>query len=130
MLAPTERTRVRRLPERAAYDAASVHAVLNEGLVAHLAVTAPHGPVVLPTAYVRVGDQLYVHGSGANALLKLVAQGAPACVTVTIVDGLVLARSAFHHSVNYRSVVVFARGRDVIDPTEKAHVLDKLLEHL
>src|SRR5205807_135493 len=128
--APTERTTVMRQRQRARYDREAVHAILDEGVVAHVAVVAGHGPLVLPTAYVRIGDEVLVHGARANGLLRLLAAGASASVTITLVDGLVLARSAFHHSVNYRSVVVFARGRAVTDPHAKAAALTRLLEHL
>lgn len=105
-----------------------VDAILDEALVCHLGVQAEHGPVVLPTLFVRRGDEIFLHGAPANAMLRALRAGAEACCTVTLVDGLVLARSAFHHSVNYRSVVVFGRARVVEDPATKIDVLDKLVE--
>ncbi len=128
--APTDRTRVRRLSERGRYDRATVDAILDEGFVCHLGFTAAHGPVVLPTAYARVGDQLYLHGARANAALGTLSSGSAVCVTVTLVDGLVLARSAFHHSINYRSVVVFGTAREVTDADEKLAALLAVVDHV
>jgi nitroimidazol reductase NimA-like FMN-containing flavoprotein (pyridoxamine 5'-phosphate oxidase superfamily) len=119
----TDRTRVRRRAERAAYERAEVHGILDAGLVCHLGFVADHGPVVLPTAYVRVGDTVLVHGSSKSGMLSALAEGSPLCCTVTLLDGLVLARSAFHHSVNYRSVVIFGRGEVVDDPNDKREAL-------
>jgi hypothetical protein len=127
---PSPRSEVKRLPERARYDRATVHAILDEGLVAHVGIVADGAPVVIPTAYVRMGDWLYLHGSPASRLLRALARGARACVTVTLLDGLVLARSAFHHSMNYRSVVVFGRARLVRDLDEKRRALEALVEHV
>src|SRR5438270_7197525 len=101
------RTQVIRHPERGRYDRPTIHAVLDAGLVCHLGFIHEGAPIVIPTLYGRVGDQLYLHGSSASRTLRVMAAGMPVCMTVTIVDGLVLARSAFKHSVNYRSVVVF-----------------------
>lgn len=129
-LTPTDRTQVRRLRERGRYERDTIHAILDEGMVCHVGFAVDGQPWVIPTAYVRIGDALYVHGANANHALKAVADGAPACVTVTLMDGLVLARSTFHHSINYRSVVLFGHGERVDDPDEKAAVLDALVEHL
>lgn len=126
----TERTRARRLAKRANYDRAQVYEILDEGLVCHVSFVHEGHPVVLPTAHVRVGDHLYLHGSSKNRMLDVLAQGAPACVAVTLLDGLVLARSQFHHSMNYRSVVIFGHALDVIDPEEKQGVLSALCDHL
>lgn len=126
---PTERTTVRRRANRGRYDAETVHAVLDEGLVCHLAVADDEGPIVLPTGYVRIGDEVVVHGSAANRLLRLAADGRPLCLTVTLLDGLVLARSAFNHSMNYRSVVAFGRAR-VVEGEEKERALAAFVEHV
>jgi uncharacterized protein len=126
----TERTTVRRLPARAAYDRSLIHAILDEALICHVGFVVEGRPFVIPTIHVRVGDRLYVHGSPASRMLKTLAGGVDVCVTVTLVDGLVLARSAFHHSMNYRSVVVFGTARAVDEPDEKARVLQVLAEHL
>jgi nitroimidazol reductase NimA-like FMN-containing flavoprotein (pyridoxamine 5'-phosphate oxidase superfamily) len=124
----TERTRVRRLPERAAYDRATVHAILDEGFVCHLGFQVDGQPYVVPTGYARVGETLYLHGSTGSRLG--LRPGMDVCVTVTLVDGLVLARSAFHHSMNYRSVMVVGRTRPVTDPREKEAALAALVEHI
>lgn len=129
--APTDRTTLRRKPERGEHDASSVYSILDEAFVCHLAITDEAGrPVVLPTTFVRVDDTLYVHGSPASRLLRRTKSGIDICVTVTIVDALVLARSAFHHSVNYRSVAVFATAHEVTDLAEKRLALHALVEHL
>src|SRR5262245_54411014 len=104
--ARSARTRVKRLPARARYDAATIHAILDEGLVCHIGFQIDDQPYVIPTAYARVGDQVFIHGSAASRMLRALSGDIPLCFTVTLVDGLVLARSAFHHSMNYRSVVV------------------------
>ena len=104
--APSARTTVRRKAERGRYDRETVAAILDDGLFAHVGFVGPHGVCVLPMAYARVDDHVYLHGATGNAMLRGLATGADVCVTVTIVDGLVLSRSAFHHSMNYRSVVV------------------------
>jgi nitroimidazol reductase NimA-like FMN-containing flavoprotein (pyridoxamine 5'-phosphate oxidase superfamily) len=127
---PTDRTGVRRLPQRASYDRALVYQILDEGFVCHVGFVVDGSPFVIPTAYGRVGDTLYLHGAKASRMLKALAAGAEACVTVTLVDGLVLARSAFHHSMNYRSVVVFGRASAVEDPREKLAAMRAFSEHL
>lgn len=106
-----------------------MHAILDEGIVAHVGVSTEPGPVVLPMAYGRVGRTLYLHGAAGNALLRA-AEGTPVCATVTLLDGLVLAKSAFHHSMNFRSVVVFAPGRRVEDEDERRLALDAIVEHI
>jgi nitroimidazol reductase NimA-like FMN-containing flavoprotein (pyridoxamine 5'-phosphate oxidase superfamily) len=126
----TERMTVRRLPARAAYDRSLIHAILDEALICHVGFVVDGRPFVIPTIHVRVGERLYVHGSPASRMLKKLAGGVDVCVTVTLVDGLVLARSAFHHSMNYRSVVLFGTARSVDDADEKARVLQALAEHL
>lgn len=130
---PTGRTVPTRSPDRAAYDRELVHAILDEGYVCHLGFVRDGAPVVLPTLYGRVGEVLYVHGSTGSRPLRAAGragQGLPVCLTVTHVDGLVLARSAFHHSVNYRSVVVHGPAYDVTDPEEKRQALDALVDHV
>ncbi|MFF7853701.1 pyridoxamine 5'-phosphate oxidase family protein [Streptomyces sp. NPDC007904] len=131
---PTERTVPTRSPGRAAYDKELVHAILDEGYVCHLGFVRDGAPVVLPTLYGRVGERLYVHGSTGSRPLRAAgraaADGLPVCLTVTHVDGLVLARSAFHHSINYRSVVVHGPAYDVTDPEEKRRALDALVDHV
>jgi hypothetical protein len=127
---PSERTTVRRLPERARYDRATIDAILDEGLVCHVGFVDGGQPFVVPSAYARVGDRLLLHGSAASRMMKALAAGSPACVTVTLLDGLVLARSGFHHSMNYRSVVVVGKATEVIRPEEKRRALDAIVEHV
>lgn len=114
----TDRTTLRRKKERGRTDRALLDAILDEALLAHVGFTAEHGPVVLPMTYVRLGDDVYLHGAAGNAMLRSAAGGVDVCVTVTLLDGLVLARSAFHHSMNYRCVVLFGRAERVTDPAE------------
>lgn len=128
-LGPGPRTAVRRKADRARYDRAAVHAVLDEGLVCHVAFRDGDQPVVLPMAYARVGDTVLLHGAAGNHLLRSI-DGAPVCVAVTLVDALILARSAFHHSLDYRSVVVFGRAALVEDPAAKERALAAVVDHL
>lgn len=125
----TERTSVRRRPERGVYDFAAIAAILDEGLVCHVGFAIGAQPYVIPTIYGRVGDKLYIHGSAASRMLRALLDGASVCVTVTLLDGLVLARSAFHHSVNYRSVVIFGRAMEVAGP-ERLKALEAISEHV
>lgn len=127
---PTSRTKVRRLAKRAVYDKARVHEILDEGFLCHIGFTHEGQPYVIPTLYARVGEALYIHGSGASRMLKTLAQGVDVCVTVTLVDAYVLARSAFHHSMNYRSVAILGRPRMVSDPQEKMEALRRITDHL
>lgn len=127
---PTERTQVRRLPKRAVYDKAQVRAILDEGFVCHAGFVVDGQPYVIPTGYGRAGDLIYIHGSAASRMLRTLDQGVDICVTVTLVDGFVLARSAFHHSMNYRSVVVLGRARLVTDPEEKPAALRAITNHI
>ncbi|GAA1011008.1 hypothetical protein STXM2123_2055 [Streptomyces sp. F-3] len=130
---PTDRTVPTRSAHRASYDRELVHAILDEGCVCHLGYIRDGAPVVLPTLYGRIGERLYVHGSTGSRPLRMAGQadpGLPVCLTVTHVDGLVLARSAFHHSVNYRSVVVHGVARRVTDPQEKRAALDALVDQV
>ena len=126
----SERTEVRRLPERGSLERALVHAILDEGLVCHVGFASDEGPVVIPTLYARDGERLYLHGSPASRLLRALSRGVPLCITVTLVDGLVLARSAFHHSMNYRSAVVFGTAREVTGLEEKRRALAAIVEHV
>ena len=123
----TERTRVRRLPERAAYDRDTVHAILDEGFICHVGFVVDGQPFGVPTGYARAGETVYLHGSAGSRLG--LRPGMPVCVTVTLLDGIVLARSAFHHSFQYRSVVVLGRTRLVTDSEEKDEALSALVEH-
>lgn len=125
-----ERNTIRRLPKRGRYEREEVYATLDEGLVCHVGFVANGQPFVIPTGYARLGDELYLHGARASRMLKALAAGADVCVTVTLLDGLVLARSAFHHSMNYRSVVVFGRARAVEDEAEKLAALRAFTEHV
>jgi nitroimidazol reductase NimA-like FMN-containing flavoprotein (pyridoxamine 5'-phosphate oxidase superfamily) len=130
MNAPSQRTQVRRLPKRGHYDAALIHAILDEGFVCHVAFVHDGSPVVIPTNYGRSGGVIYIHGSAASRMLRTLEQGVPVSIAVTLVDGLVLARSAFHHSINYRSVVIFATAVPVTDPAEKNEALRLFSEQL
>lgn len=130
---PTDRSVPTRSADRASYDRELVHAILDEGCVCHLGFVRDGAPVVLPTLYGRVGERLYVHGSTGSRPLRMAGRadpGLPVCLTVTHVDGLVLARSAFHHSINYRSVVVHGLAHPVTDPEEKRTALDALVDHV
>jgi uncharacterized protein len=127
---PTGRSAIRRLPQRGCYERATIKEILDEGFVCHVGFVLDGQPFVIPTGYARVGDVLYVHGARASRMLKALRDGAQVCVTVTLIDGLVLARSAFHHSMNYRSVVVFGRARAVTDEAEKLMALHAFTEHV
>lgn len=126
----TDRNRVRRLPSRAAYDRCTVHEILDAEFLCHVGLIINDQPVVLPTAYARDGDSLILHGSAASRMLRQLSSSVAASVSVAIADGLVLARSAFHHSVNYRSVVLFGTARLIDDPREKERALACFMEHL
>jgi len=129
--APTERTTVRRLAARGEYDRESIAAILDEALICHVGLVDPEGrPFVIPTIHARVDDTLYLHGSPASRTLRTAARDVECCVVATLVDGLVLARSAFHHSVNYRSVVVYGTATKVEDTDEKRAALSALVEHV
>src|SRR5438445_1209576 len=127
---PTPRTRVVREPQRAVYDRDTINQILDEAFLCHVGFVADGQPFVIPTSFGRDGDVLYVHGSAASRMLRTLDQGVPVCVTVTLLDGLVLARSIFHHSMNYRSVVVLGTAHAVEDPGEKLHALRALAEHM
>jgi nitroimidazol reductase NimA-like FMN-containing flavoprotein (pyridoxamine 5'-phosphate oxidase superfamily) len=128
--APSNRTRVVREPERGVYDRDAAYAILDEGFICHVGFTIDSQPYVIPTGYGRSGDNLYIHGSAASRMLRHVDQGIPVCVTVTLIDGLVLARSIFNHSMNYRSVVILGTARAVTDPAQKLEALHLLSEHI
>ena len=127
---PSERTRVRRLPQRAAYDRDTILAILDSGFVCHVGIVDGGHAVVIPTAYARVGDAVVLHGSTKSGLVTALSAGAEACVTVTHVDGFVMARSAFHHSINYRSVVLFGRGEAIRDEEAKRAALEAFMERV
>jgi uncharacterized protein len=128
--AVSPRTRVRRHPERARHDRESLNSILDEGLVCHLGFVDGGGPFVIPTMYARAGDVIYVHGAPASRMLRQARAGVELCLTVTILDGLVLARSVFNHSMNFRSAVVLGRGQEVTDPEEKMLASRALVEHV
>jgi nitroimidazol reductase NimA-like FMN-containing flavoprotein (pyridoxamine 5'-phosphate oxidase superfamily) len=128
--APTARTRVVREPQRAVYDRSVVNGILDEGFICHLGFAVEGQPYVIPTSYARNHDQLYVHGSAASRMLRNAAGGIPVCLTVTLLEGLVLARSIFNHSMNYRSVVVLGTATLIEDRAEKLAALQTLSEHI
>jgi uncharacterized protein len=127
---PTARTRVVREPDRAVYDREAVYKILDEGFICHVGFNVDGQPFVIPTSYGRSGDQLYIHGSAASRMLRNLDSGIAVCVTVTLLDGLVLARSIFNHSMNYRSVVILGTATAVQDPAEKLEALRSLSEHI
>lgn len=129
-LTRTDRTAVRRLPKRGSHDRGVLNAILDEGLVCHVGFVAAGQPYVIPTTYGRVGELVYIHGSAASRMLKTMTGGIPVCLTVTHLDGLVLARSAFHHSMNYRSAVVLGVAHEVVDPEERWAALRAIVEHV
>lgn len=128
---PSDRVRLRRKRERGSYDRATIDAILDEALIAHLGIVDERGqPFVIPTLHARSGDLVYCHGSSASRTLRALAAGAPACLTVSLIDGLVLARSAMHHSANYRSAMLIGRARVVAEPEEKRAALRAVVEHI
>ena len=127
---PTARTRVVREPDRAVYDRETVYRILDEGFLCHVGFTVDGQPFVIPTSYGRKDASLYIHGSAASRMLRQMKEGVPVCITVTLLDGLVLARSVFNHSMNYRSVVVMGKATLVDDPEEKLLALRVLSEHI
>ena len=129
-LPQTPRTTLKRLPQRGSHDREVINQILDEGFICHVGFTSDGLPFVIPTGYARVGDSLVIHGSQASRMLRTVGQGIEVCISVTLIDGLVLARSAFNHSMNYRSVVVFGRATVVDDPVEKLAALRALSEHM
>jgi uncharacterized protein len=127
---PSDRTRVRRVPQRGAYERETIEAILDETLISHVGFVHEGQPVVIPTLHARLGDRLYLHGSAASRMLRTLQKGVPVCATATLVDGLVLARSAFHHSVNYRSVVVLGTATLVEPGDETRKALELFTEKL
>ncbi|CAN5582094.1 pyridoxamine 5'-phosphate oxidase family protein [soil metagenome] len=129
-LSPTERTKVKRIPKRGNFDRETIYSILDEGFVCHVGFTAHGQTFVIPTGYARSGDTLLIHGSAASRMMRSLSGGIDVCVTVTLLDGLVLARSAFHHSVNYRSVVIFGKAKLIEDDNEKLEALYAFTEHI
>jgi hypothetical protein len=126
----TDRSQLRRLPKRGSHELKTIHEILDAGFLAHVGFNVNGQPFVIPTLFGRAGETLYLHGSAASRMLRELSTGVPACVTVTLVDGLVLARSAFHHSMNYRSVVAFGTARKIEDPIHKTEALRVISDHL
>ncbi len=127
---PTEQNRVRRVPNRGAYDKATIYSIVDAAIICHVGLVQDGEPVVIPTLHVRRGDEILLHGATTSRLMQAAASGQPICLTMTLVDGLVLARSAFHHSANYRSAVIFGRGQAVPMDEKMAYLLqftEKLL---
>src|SRR5438128_12283211 len=129
-LTQTARTTLKRLPQRGAFDRESINQILDEGFICHVGFAVDGQPYVIPTGYARAGDKLFIHGSQASRMLRALTEGIDTCVTVTLIDGLVLARSAFHHSMNYRSVIIFGRAKLIEDREEKLAALYALSEHM
>jgi uncharacterized protein len=127
---PTQRTQIKRLPQRSNYELQTIYDILDEGLVCQVGFSIENQPFVIPTTYGRINDKLYIHGSPASRMLRTLLGGIQVCVTVTLLDGLVLARSAFHHSMNYRSVVIFGIAEVVSDLDEKQEALHAFTEHI
>ncbi len=126
----TKRTSLKRLPKRGSHDRETINAILDEGIICHVGFVVDGQPYVIPTGYARAGNDLYIHGSSASRMLRSLVEGIDICVTVTLLDGLVLARSAFHHSMNYRSVVILGKAELVTDPDEKTAALEAFTEHV
>src|ERR1044071_7125998 len=129
-IAPTARTTLKRLPKRAVFDRNRIYEILDEGFVCHLGFSVDGHPFVIPTGYGRLDDDLFIHGSAASRTLRMLAGQVDVCVTVTLVDGLVLARSAFHHSMNYRSVMIFGTAFEVKDPAERFRAFEAVVNHM
>jgi uncharacterized protein len=126
----TPRTTVKRHPERGVYDRGTIDAILDEALICHVGFVHDDRPFVIPTIHARDGDTLYLHGSPGSRMLRELKRGLDVCVTVTLLDGLVLARSVYHHSMNYRSVIVLGRARELIDRDEKLLAMERVVEHV
>jgi hypothetical protein len=128
-LKTTERIRLKRLPKRGAYDRETINAILDEAFICHVGFVVDGQPYVIPTGFGRIENDLYIHGSAASRMLRELSKGVDVCVTVTLIDGLVIARSAFHHSVNYRSAVVLGKAELVTDSDEKNKALEAITNH-
>jgi len=127
---PTKRTQLQRLPDRGQYDSETIYGILDEAFLCHVGFVVDGQPFVIPTSFARIADKVYIHGSAASRMLRTLAGGVEVCVTVTLVDGLVLARSAFHHSMNYRSVVILGRATVVEESAEKLRALQAFTDHI
>jgi nitroimidazol reductase NimA-like FMN-containing flavoprotein (pyridoxamine 5'-phosphate oxidase superfamily) len=127
---PTRRTTLKRHPERGAHDRATIDPILDEALICHLGFVVEGQPFVIPTIHARDGDTLYIHGSPGSRMLRNVKEGVDVCVTVTLLDGLVLARSVYNHSMNYRSVLVLGQATEVTDPGRKLRAMERIVEHI
>ncbi len=127
---PTKRTKLKRIPKRGNFDRETVNKILDEAIVCHVGFTVENQPFVIPTGFARSGETLLIHGSAASRMMRNLSEGIDVCVTVTLIDGLVLARSAFHHSVNYRSVVIFGNAELIEDEAEKNEALRLFTEHI
>ena len=127
---PTEKTKIKRRPKRGSYERDTIYKILDEAIVCHIGFTVDDQPFVIPTGYARRGDELLIHGSSASRMMRALAWEKDVCVTVTLIDGLVLARSAFHHSMNYRSVVIFGRAKTINNDIEKLKALEVFTEHI
>jgi uncharacterized protein len=126
----TERTKVKRMPKRGNYDRETIYKILDDAFICHVGFAVDNQPFVIPTSFARIGNRLMIHGSAASRMMRSLSEGIDVCVTVTLVDGLVLARSAFHHSMNYRSVVIFGKARLIENETEKFEALRAFTEHI
>jgi len=129
-LKQTEKSKLKRVPNRGNFDLETIYSILDEGFICHVGFTANGQTFVIPTSYGRIGDKLFLHGASVSRMMKNLAEGIDICVTVTLVDGLVLARSVFHHSMNYRSVVVFGRAKLIESADEKMKALEAFTEHI
>ncbi len=129
-IAPTEKTKLNRIPNRGSFDTETIYAILDEGFICHVGFTVDGQTLVIPTSYGRIDDKLFIHGASVSRMMKNLAKGIDICVAVTLVDGLVLARSVFHHSMNYRSVVVFGKAELVESSEEKMKALEAFTEHV
>ena len=126
----TTRTKLKRIPKRGVFERETIYRILDEAFVCHIGFAVDGNPFVIPTAYARDGDHLFIHGSAASRMMRVMAGGVEVCVTVTLIDGLVLARSAFHHSMNYRSVIIFGTADLIEDEAEKCEALRLFTEHI
>jgi nitroimidazol reductase NimA-like FMN-containing flavoprotein (pyridoxamine 5'-phosphate oxidase superfamily) len=130
IIAPTVRTKLKRLPARGSFEREAIYSILDEAFICHVGFTVDGQPFVVPTSYARVAGNLFIHGSAASRMMRTMARETDVCVTVTLIDGLVLARSAFHHSMNYRSVMILGRAKLIDDEAEKLNALKAFTEHI